>query len=56
MDFFELDKLVYDRNVIKDVRKLSPDFQTSLLEAYHSLVIRFVPKHTAFSYLGMRCR
>ncbi|KAL8562200.1 hypothetical protein ACOMHN_005185 [Nucella lapillus] len=49
-------KVVEDRFLLKDVRKLSPLYQTSALEAFHSLIVRFCPKHTAFSWLGMYCR
>ncbi|KAL8570455.1 hypothetical protein ACOMHN_034490 [Nucella lapillus] len=48
-------KVVEDRFLLKDVRKLSPLYQTSALEAFHSLIVRFCPKHTAFSWLGMYC-
>ena len=41
---------------LKDVAQLSPKYQTSTLEAKHSLDIQFVPKHTAFSYWGMYTR
>uniref|UniRef100_A0A8C5FQL9 Uncharacterized protein n=1 Tax=Gadus morhua TaxID=8049 RepID=A0A8C5FQL9_GADMO len=42
--------------LLKDVRQLSPQHQTFSLEAYHSLILHFAPKHTGFSYLGMYSR
>uniref|UniRef100_A0A8C6M3Y4 Uncharacterized protein n=1 Tax=Nothobranchius furzeri TaxID=105023 RepID=A0A8C6M3Y4_NOTFU len=41
---------------VKDVRQLSPQHQTNSLEAFHSLILKFAPKHTGFSYLGMYTR
>ncbi|CAN7940107.1 unnamed protein product [Ixodes hexagonus] len=35
---------------LKDVRQLSPHAQTYGLESFHSVVNRFAPKSTAFSY------
>ncbi|XP_067290036.1 uncharacterized protein [Pseudorasbora parva] len=42
--------------LLRDLQNLSGDYQTSSLESFHSLLIRFVPKSVAFSYLGMLCR
>ncbi|KAL1276430.1 hypothetical protein QQF64_036053 [Cirrhinus molitorella] len=39
--------------LLKDVRQLSPQHQTFSLEAFHSLILHFAPKHTGFSFLGM---
>jgi solute carrier family 8 (sodium/calcium exchanger) len=39
-----------------DMVKLSPVYQTSRLEAFHSLIIHFAPKSTAFSYQGIMSR
>ncbi|CAM4571891.1 unnamed protein product [Leuciscus chuanchicus] len=42
--------------LLKDIRQLSPQYQTYSLEAFHSLILHFAPKHTGFSYLGMYSR
>ncbi|KAG5277195.1 hypothetical protein AALO_G00114790 [Alosa alosa] len=42
--------------LVKDIRQLSPQYQTYSLEAFHSLILHFPPKHTGFSYLGMYSR
>ncbi|XP_056455475.1 uncharacterized protein LOC130389635 [Gadus chalcogrammus] len=42
--------------LLKDVRQLSPQHQTFSLEAFHSLILHFAPKHTGFSFLGMYSR
>ncbi|KAL0984617.1 hypothetical protein UPYG_G00144210 [Umbra pygmaea] len=44
------------QTLLKDVRQLSPQHQTFSLEAFHSLILHFAPKHTGFSYLGMYSR
>ena len=49
-------KIISNTRFCSDVRKLSPIQQTSSVEAFHSIVISFVPKSTAFSYNGMLTR
>lgn len=48
--------LITNARLLKDIKKLSPSYQTSSLEAYHSLLLKFTPKHTHFSWLGMMAR
>ena len=38
------------------VRKMSPVYQTSGCEAFHSVINQFAPKSNAFSYNGMHVR
>lgn len=52
----KLESLATRTAFVKDVRKLSPRYQTYSLEAFHSLILRFAPKHTGFSFLGMYSR
>ncbi len=48
----KLSDLLTSDHVVKDIQNLAPDFRTSSLEAFHSLVIRFAPEHTHFGWLG----
>ena len=52
----KLEELLQKPQLLKDIAQLSPRYQTSTLEAKHSLDIQFVPKHTAYSYWGMYTR
>ena len=52
----KLQDLLTTRQMEKDVRKLSPGAQTSVLEAFHSVVNHFAPKMIGFSYHGMLSR
>lgn len=52
----KLEEIVLSRTLSNDITKLSPLYQTSSLEAFHSLILKFAPKHTSFSNLGMKCR
>ncbi|KAM7286362.1 uncharacterized protein ISCGN_030184 [Ixodes scapularis] len=42
--------------LLRDIRQLSPSFQTYSLESFHSVLIGFAPKSTVFTYEGMRAR
>ena len=52
----KLTTLVTNNLLCKDLTRLSPYYQTSSLEAFHSVVIHFAPKYVPLSYLGMQCR
>ena len=47
--------LTYTR-VVNDVKRLSPDAQTSCLEGFHATLNHWHPKMLAFSWLGTYCR
>ncbi|XP_078142320.1 uncharacterized protein LOC139930535 [Centroberyx gerrardi] len=42
---YKLEKVLTNKRVLKDVQKLSPHHQTSSLEAFHSVILRFAPKN-----------
>ena len=42
--------------LLTDIKKLSPKYQTSSVEGYHSVITHFAPKLLSFSYEGMACR
>ncbi|KAF4115269.1 uncharacterized protein LOC131535869 isoform X2 [Onychostoma macrolepis] len=52
----KIEKVLCNKRVLKDVEKLSHDFQTSSLEAFRSLILRFTPKNVVFPFMGMLCR
>ncbi|XP_039644212.1 uncharacterized protein LOC120551100 [Perca fluviatilis] len=54
--FYNLEKELTKKTVLKDIAKLSPHYQTSSLEAFHSVILRFAPKNVVYPYLGMLCR
>uniref|UniRef100_A0A8P4G5H1 THAP-type domain-containing protein n=1 Tax=Dicentrarchus labrax TaxID=13489 RepID=A0A8P4G5H1_DICLA len=54
--FCRLEKVLSNKRVLKDVGKLSPHYQTSSLESFHSVILRFAPKNVVFPFLGMLCR
>ena len=54
--FKELDGIITSKVLLKDIPKLSPDKQTSLVELLHKVDLYFAPKHTHFFYQGMKAR
>ncbi len=52
----KLSSIINAKALCKDVKRLSPVYQTYCLEAFHSLIIQFAPKSIAYSYMGMKCR
>lgn len=52
----KLELIVNSRQMKRDIPMLSPSFQTSSLEAYHSIINQFAPKMYKFSYFGMQSR
>ncbi|XP_077065676.1 uncharacterized protein LOC143718542 [Siphateles boraxobius] len=53
---FKLQRIVSNKYLLKGVAKLSPRHQTSAIEGFHSVILRFAPKNVVFSYRGMLCR
>ncbi|XP_073731245.1 uncharacterized protein [Misgurnus anguillicaudatus] len=53
---YNLQKELTKKTVLKDTAKLSPHYQTSSLESFHSVILLFAPKNVVYSYLGMLCR
>ncbi|KAL2093122.1 hypothetical protein ACEWY4_010434 [Coilia grayii] len=54
--FYKLEKAMTNKRTLKDVAKLSPHHQTSSLEAFHAVILRFAPKNVVFPFIGMLCR
>ncbi|KAK7919168.1 hypothetical protein WMY93_010452 [Mugilogobius chulae] len=52
---YKVEKLLVNKRVLGDVKKLSSDYQTSSLEAFHSVIIRFAPKSVVYPFVGMMC-
>ncbi|XP_034081647.1 uncharacterized protein LOC117552380 [Gymnodraco acuticeps] len=51
----KVEKILNNKRVLKDVQKLSHHYQTSSLESFHSLILRFAPNNVVFPFMGMLC-
>uniref|UniRef100_A0A8C6WSC0 Uncharacterized protein n=1 Tax=Neogobius melanostomus TaxID=47308 RepID=A0A8C6WSC0_9GOBI len=52
----EMERIVCNPRLLKDICQLSSSYQTSTIEAFHSLLNHFAPKMISFSFNGMECR
>ncbi len=52
----KLTGLLMAPGLVKDMEKVSCTYQTSSIEAFHSLILKFASKNVAFSFMGMLCR
>ncbi|XP_068734517.1 uncharacterized protein [Montipora capricornis] len=52
----KLNSLLTNVRLVNDIKKLSPDSQTSCLEGFHSTLNHWHPKMVCFSWLGTYCR
>ena len=48
--------IINNTRLCNDIGKLSPVYQTSNVEAFHSLILQFAPKLRGYSYKGMLAR
>ncbi|KAK0145629.1 hypothetical protein N1851_015461 [Merluccius polli] len=53
---YKVEKILTNKRVLTDVERLSSRYQTSTLEAFHSVILRFTPKSVVFPFIGMLCR
>lgn len=54
--FDALNKIVSNTRLVKDIKKMSPETQTSALESYHAVLNFWHPKMLCFSWMGSKCR
>ncbi|XP_052434176.1 uncharacterized protein LOC127974730 isoform X1 [Carassius gibelio] len=51
-----LHKVLINKRVLSDVEKLSPHYQTSIVESFYKVISHFAPKNIVFPFIGMLCR
>ena len=54
--FLVLQKIVFDKTLLGDMKHLTNFSHTGMLEVYHSLYNKWIPKSTHFSFRGMVAR
>ena len=54
--FEALQRIIFDKSILSDLKYLTEYSHTGTLEVYHSLLNRWIPKSTHFSYTGMYAR
>ena len=52
----KLNAIVSNTRLVNDIKKMSPDTQTSALESYHAVLNFWHPKMLYFSWMGTKCR
>ena len=52
----KLEDILINKRLCSAIQKVSTGFQTSTLEAFHSVINHFAPKMMAYSYHGQMCR
>jgi len=52
----KLTDIIIRKQLLADIASLSPNYQTSSVEGFHSLILKFAPKNLIFSYKSMLCR
>ncbi|KAK8761720.1 hypothetical protein V5799_027013 [Amblyomma americanum] len=54
--YSKLTFVLHNKRFLDDLRQISPSYQTSSLESFHSVINRFAPKGFSFSYHLMSAR
>ena len=52
----KLHKVLMTKKALSDVEKLSPHYQTSIVESFHSAILPFARKRVVFLFTGMLYR
>ena len=50
----KLEQIILNRSLLKDIMKFSGEHQTSVVEAFHSLIIQLAPKSMTCSYFAVK--